>query len=455
MSSKATPPPDAPLLRTPWSRSQGAVARRVLQPLQSFLEAEASSAALLVVAASIAMLWANSPWQRSYEDLWSTAAGLWVGDLAIEGDLRSLVNEGLMSLFFLVVGLEVKRELLTGELRDRRTALLPVVGAVGGMVVPALVYLAVTAGTEATRGWGAAMPTDIAVAAAVLALAWPRSSPGVRVFLLSLAIADDIGSVAVIAVAYSGDVAWAWLGVATVIGAVIISLQRIHVRATVVYVLLGVGMWLAVHEAGVSPTLAGVALGFLTPAVPFQRPRAVSDEAHRVADATLDFPPTPDADAPEWLRLAGLSREAVSPLARVEAALHPWTSYVVVPLFALANAGVVLGAGALDETVEQRVALGILIGRLVGKPLGIGLACALAIKIGIARHPAGGRLPMLGLAMAAAVPFTVSLFIAELALPASLLDAAKLGIFATAIVAGLAGYLLLRFARKALSGTVR
>lgn len=404
---------------------------------------------LLVVAAAVAMVWANSPWRSSYEDLWSTTAGLRFGDFAIAGDLRSWVNEGLMSLFFLVVGLEVKRELLTGELRDRRAASLPVAGAIGGMVVPALVYLAMTSGTPATSGWGAAMPTDIAVAAAVLALAWPRSSPGVRVFLLSLAIADDIGSVAVVAVAYSSDVAWAWLGVAAVVGVAIAALQRIHVRATIVYVALGLGMWLAIREAGVSPTLAGVALGFLTPAVPFQRPRAVSAEAHRVADATLDSPPTPDADAPEWLRLAGLSREAVSPLARLEALLHPWTSYVVVPLFALANAGVVLGAGALDGRVEQRVAIGILVARLVGKPLGIGLACALAIRIGVSRHPVGGRLPVLGLAMAAAVPFTVSLFIAELALPAGLLDAAKLGIFATAIVGGFAGYLLLRSARRA------
>jgi Na+:H+ antiporter, NhaA family len=229
---------------------------------------------------------------------------------------------------------------------------------------------------------------------------------------------------------------------------VIVALQRISVRATVVYVALGVGMWLAVREAGVSPTLAGVALGFLTPAVAFQRPRAVSDEAHRVADATLDDPPTPDADAPQWLWLAGLSREAVSPLARVEAALHPWTSYVVVPLFALANAGVVLSVAALDGSVERRVALGVLVGRLVGKPLGIGVACALAIRAGVARHPPAGRLPLLGLGMAAAVPFTVSLFIAELALPGRLLDAAKLGIFSAAIVAGIAGFLLLRARRR-------
>lgn len=450
MSSNRTPEPDTPSppLHPPWSRSQRTVARRVVQPLQSFLEAEAASAVLLVAAAVVAIVWANSPWRASYEDLWATEAGLRLGGLAIEGDLRAWVNEGLMSLFFLVVGLEVKRELLTGELRDRRTALLPVVGAIGGMVVPALLYLAVTAGTAGVDGWGAVMPTDIAVAAAVLALAWPGSSPGVRVFLLSLALADDIGSVAIVALVFSSNVAWGWLGVAATVGVVIFALQRIHVRATLVYVALGVGMWLAVREAGVSPTLAGVALGFLTPAVPFQRPRAVSDEAHRVADATLDDPPTPDADAPEWLRLAGLSREAVSPLARIEAALHPWTSYVVVPLFALANAGVVLSATALDGSVERRVALGILVGRLVGKPLGIVLACGLAIRMGAARHPQAGRLPLLGLGMAAAVPFTVSLFIAELGLPGRLLDAAKLGIFVAAILAGVAGFFLLRSQRR-------
>ena len=294
MSSNRTPTPDGPgetlLLRVPWSRSQGAIARRVVQPLQSFLEAEAASAVLLVVAAVVAIVWANSPWRAGYEQLWATDVELRLGAFALEGDLRAVVNEGLMSLFFLVVGLEVKRELLTGELRDRRAAFLPIVGALGGMVVPAALYLAVTAGTAGAPGWGAAMPTDIAVAAAVLALAWPRSSPGARVFLLSLAIADDIGSVAVVALAYSNDVAWGWVGVAASVGVVIVALQRIHVRATVVYVVLGVGMWLAVREAGVSPTLAGVALGFLTPALPFQRPRAVSDEAHRVADATLRSP---------------------------------------------------------------------------------------------------------------------------------------------------------------------
>ncbi|MGH2634880.1 MAG: Na+/H+ antiporter NhaA [Actinomycetota bacterium] len=437
-------------LRVPWSRSGRAVARRVVQPLQSFLEAEASSAVLLVAAAAIALVWANSPWRASYEDLWSTTIGIRVGELGISGDLRQWVNEGLMSLFFLVVGLEVKREVLTGELRDRRAALLPVVAATGGMVVPALLYLAVTAGTPAAQGWGIAMPTDLAVTIAVLALAMPAAPPGLRIFLLTLAIADDIGSVAVVAVAYSGDIAWGWLLVAAALGLSIIGLQRIHVRATAVYVAIGVGVWLAVREAGVSPTIAGVALGLLTPAVPFQRPRAVSEEAHRVADATLDFPATPDADAPQWLWLASLSREAVSPLARVEATLHPWTSLVVVPLFALANAGVALGADALDGGVERRLALAIVLARVIGKPVGIALATAAAVRSGLARRPSGSTWrQVVGVAVAAGAPFTVALFVADLALPPRLLAAAKLGVLVAAVVSGVAGFVLLRSSRGA------
>jgi len=437
-------------LHVPWSRSSRAVARRVVQPLQSFLEAEASSAVLLVAAAAIAMVWANSPWRDGYEDLWATTVTVRAGDLGVSADLRQWVNEGLMSLFFLVVGLEVKRELLTGELRDRRTALLPVVGAIGGMVVPAALYLAVTAGTPASQGWGVAMPTDLAVSAAVLALALPGAAPGLRVFLLTLAIADDIGSVAVVALASSSDVTWAWLLVAVAIGVAIVGLQRIQVRATAVYLAMGVGMWLAVWEAGVSPTLAGVALGLLTPAVPFQRPRAVSEEAHRVAEATLDFPPTPDADAPQWLRLASLSREAVSPLARVEAALHPWTSYVVVPLFALANAGVELRAAAIDAGIERRLVLAIVLARVVGKPLGIVLAVAAASRGRLARRPSEGSLgQVVGVAAAAGVPFTVALFIADLALPPELLGAAKLGVLAAALAAGALGFGLLRRFRGA------
>jgi NhaA family Na+:H+ antiporter len=416
------------------------------------MEEEASSAILLVGAAAVAMIWANSPWRASYDELWSARVTIQIGEIGVSGDLRNLVNDGLMSLFFLVVGLEVKREFISGELRDRRVAGVPVLAAIGGMAVPALLYLAVTAGTPAAEGWGLAMPTDLAVALAVLALALPGAPPALRIFLLTLAIVDDIGSVAVLALGYSSDVAWVWLLVAVALSIGIVGLQRIHVRAAVVYLGLGVLLWLAVREAGVSPTLAGLALGLMTPASPFQRPRAVSEEAHRVADATLDFPPTPDADAPQWLRLAALSREAVSPLARVEAALHPWTSFLVVPLFALANAGVVLSAGVFDSGVERRLALGVLVARLLGKPIGIMLAAVVAGRLlgaGLPQGLTGRRLA--GIGMAAGVPFTVSLFIADVALPDSLLDAATLAVLITAVATGVLGYAMLRALRPRIS----
>jgi Na+:H+ antiporter, NhaA family len=435
-------------LRLSWSRSQGAVARRLVQPLQSFLEAEASSAVLLLSAAALAIAWANSPWSAAYEDLWRTVLTLRIGDLVLREDLRHWVNEGLMSLFFLVVGLEIKRELLTGELRERRRALLPVVAAVAGMAVPALVYLAVAGGTVASEGWAVAMPTDLAFALGVLALSLPRAPVGLKVFLLTLAIVDDIGSILVVALVYSGVVGWGWLAIAAALGLAIAALQRIHVRFAAIYVCLGIAIWLAVREAGISPTLAGVALGLLTPAVPFQRPRAVSEEAHRIADATVDDPSPPDADAPQWLRLASLTREAVSPLARVEAALHPWTSYVVVPIFALANAGVVLSASALEVPAGGRLAVAVVVARIVGKPLGIVLGCLLAIRLGLATRPSGSSwLQVVGVGACAGIPFTVAIFVAELALPSGLRPSATIGIFAAAVIAGAIAFVVLRATR--------
>jgi NhaA family Na+:H+ antiporter len=226
-------------------------------------------------------------------------------------------------------------------------------------------------------------------------------------------------------------------------------LQHFDVRASAVYLILGVGVWLAVYESGVHPTIAGVVLGLVTPAEPFQRPRAVSDEAHRVADATLDFPPTPDADAPQWLQLASLTREAVSPLARVESALHPWTSYVVIPIFALANAGVVLSSDALREAATSTVTIGVLLGLVAGKAIGIGGATALAVRTGLGRLPAGCRWRhVIGTAAIAGIGFTVSLFITELAfVDQRLADEARIGILAASVLAGVLGALILRSGR--------
>jgi NhaA family Na+:H+ antiporter len=425
------------------------VARRVLQPLQSFLQAEASSAILLLGAAVLAIAWANSPWNNAYEDLWRTGFTVRVGGHVLREDLRHVVNDGLMALFFLVVGLEIKREFLTGELREPKAAAVPVVAALGGMVVPALIYLALNAGGEGSRGWGIPMATDIAFALGVLTLAAGSAPASLKPFLLTLAIVDDIGAIVVIAIFYSGGVEMGALVVAAGLIGVIIVIQRLDVRAAVVYVALGVALWLAFLEAGIHPTITGVILGLLTPAAPFQRPRAVSAEAVRTAETTVDHPEPPDADAPQWLRLATLSREAVSPLARAEAALHPWTSYVVIPLFAFANAGVRLSAEALRDATTSPVTLGVVLGLVVGKVLGITLASAIAVRTGVGRLPAGcGWRHMVGMSAVAGIGFTVSLFIAELAFVEPTLGAeAKVGIFAASLLAGVIGYVVLRSGR--------
>ena len=436
----------AEAVRSPWSR-KGTVGRRVVQPLQSFLQEEAASGLLVLGAALAAIVWANSPWRDGYRQLWATELGFRVGGLGLEMDLRHWVNDGLMSLFFVVVGLEIKRELTTGELRDPRAAAVPVVAALGGMLLPAAIYVAINAGGVGAGGWGIPMATDIAFALGVLALAARWAPPSLRPYLLTLAIVDDIGAVVVIAVFYPTGGSGVALLAAVGIVMLIVLLQRIDVRAAAVYVLLGVCLWIALFEAGVHPAIAGVVLGLLTPAIPFQRPRAVSGEAHRIADETVDDPVPPDADAPQWLRLATLSRDAVSPLARVEAALHPWTTTVVVPTFALANAGIVLSRMTLTDSLTSPVTIGVLVGLVVGKTIGITLGTAVIVRTRFGRLPSGaGWRHIAGVAAVAGIGFTVSLLIADLAFAGSVLeDHAKIGILLASVLAGTIGYTILRF----------
>lgn len=413
-------PQESAEIRPPWWRSDRRFPTTILGPLRSFLQTEAASGVLLLVAVGIALVWVNSPWGASYERFWHQVLTVRLGGTGVSTDLRHWVDEGLMTLFFLVVGLEIKRELVSGELRDRRAAVLPVVAAFGGMAVPALVYLAFNAAGPGSRGWGIAMPTDIAFALGVLALAIPRAPASLRVLLLSLAIVDDLLTVVVVAVFYTTGVSAGWLAASVLAAAAAFLVERIHVRTPVVSIALGTCMWFALREAGVSPTLAGVTMGFLTPVVPF---RLVSAEG----------------------------REAISPLTRVEALLHPWTSYLIVPLFALANAGVSFTAGAFDPSGAKRVGIGIVLARTLGKVLGIVIACWIAVRFRAARLPEEvGWRHVVGVAAAAGVPFTVSLFIAEIALgEGALLQAAKLGILAAAVLAGVAGFALLRRAERA------
>jgi NhaA family Na+:H+ antiporter len=436
-------------IRRSWSSSDRTIPRVVVRPLQEFLQTSISSAVLLFAAVLAALVWANLG--DSYERFWHTTAELRIGDTIVGGDLRFWVNDGLMTLFFLLVGVEIKREFTTGELRRPRVAALPAVAAVGGMVVPALLYVAIASGDgDAARGWGVPMATDIALALGALALAARHAPASLKPLMLTLAIVDDIGAIIVIALFYSSGGEPAALLIAVGLIGLIALLQAGHVRSPLAYVVVGAGLWYATYEAGVHPTIAGVVLGLLTPAEPFQRPAAVSATARRTAEETRDDPEPPDADAPAWLELAALSKEAVSPLARVEHALLPWSSFVIVPLFALANAGVQLSGGAISGALTGAVGVGILLGLVIGKPVGILAASALATRTRVADRPTSvGWVDVAGMGATAGIGFTVALFIAELAFRArpELLAEAKVAILLASASALVVGQILLRLGR--------
>jgi NhaA family Na+:H+ antiporter len=423
----------------------------VLRPVQEFMHLEAAGGIVLLAASIAALVWANVA-TASYEDFWFTEVTVTIGDFTVVEDLQHVVNDGLMALFFLVVGLEVKRELTVGELSSRQAALLPLFAAAGGMVLPALIYLAVMGGAAGSRGWGIPMATDVAFALAALAALGSRVPMALVAFLLGVAVIDDIGAILVVAFYYTDTIALSWLALALGALALIWVLQRLEVRYMGVYVVLGLVAWFATFESGVHATIAGVALGLLTPVRPFQQPATVSAEAVRIAEATDDHPDDPDADAGEWRRLAWLAREAVSPLTRVEHSLHQWSSFVVLPIFALANAGIVLDSGSIQAATETPVALAIILGLVVGKTLGLAAGAAIAVRLGLSTLPRGvGWGHMLGVGGLAGIGFTVSLFITGLAFTdEDTISAAKLGILVGSVVAAAIGAaLLLAVGRRA------
>ena len=439
-------------LRVPWAGSEGAVPRRVIRPLHEFLETEAAGGIVLVAAAVIALIWANTA-TAGYESFWGSELKLEIGDWSIEKDLAGFTKDGLMAIFFFVVGLEIKRELTLGELSDVRAAVTPLLAAVGGMVLPALIYVSVTAGGEGASGWGIPMATDIAFALGALALISRRVPPELPAFLLAIAVIDDIGAIAVIAVFYTSDLSLPFLGAAVAVFAVIWLLNRLHVRYLVVYVLLALLAWYFTFESGVSPTIAGVVLGFLTPRHPFQPGVVVSEEARRVAEQTR-VTSDREVGVASWRRLSFLSHEAVSPLNRVEHALHPWSSFVVLPIFALANAGVRLDSETLNQATSSSVTLGVILGLVVGKVVGIGLGTLIAVSTGIGRLPRGvGARHVIGIGALAGIGFTVSIFVAGLAFDGGELeDAAKVGILFGSVIAAVIGMALLAFGPRGTRG---
>jgi NhaA family Na+:H+ antiporter len=434
-----------PEIVAPWSRSDRYLPRTVLRPLQEFLQTSSASGLFMLAAVAVALVWANSPWGEGYERFWHTEFAITLGRWDLDLDLRHWVNDGLMTFFFLLVGLEIKRELVTGELRQIRSSALPVMAAFGGMLVPAGIYLLFNAGGEGASGWGIPMATDIAFALGVLTLSARYASPSLKPLLLTLAIVDDIAAILVIALFYSAGLSLVWIEAGLGVVLAIVVLRRIGVRATGIYWALGALLWLELYNAGLHPAIAGVVLGLLAPATPFQRPAAVSREARRTAEDTSDDLSVADQDAPSWLRLAALSREAVSPLARTEHLLLPWSSFVIVPLFALANAGVRLSWDAIGGAATGAVGLGIVLGLVVGKPVGIWLISMFAVRVGVAVMPTGVRgFDILLMGTTAGIGFTVSLFIAELAFRGELLAQAKIAILTASLVAGVAGLVLFR-----------
>ena len=418
---------------------------RLPAPLREYLREEAAGGVVLMAAAALALGWANSPWQAAYIALWQTPLAVQLGRFAIEADLRQWVSDGLMTLFFLVVGLEIKRELVAGELRTWRGAALPVVAAAGGMAVPALIYAAVNAGAPGAPGWGIPMATDVAFALGVLALLGPRVPAALKVFLLTLAVVDDLGSITVVALFYSRGVDLGALTVAVGLLALVAILVRARIWWLPLHAGLGLALWLALWQAGVSPVLAGVAMGLLTPARPTAPPEVARDRGGALAGELAADPHPPTLR--EMLREA---RGTVPLTERLAHDLHPVSAFVVVPLFALANAGVSLERGGLAAPGAGAVLVGVVAGRVLGKLAGIGAAAWLAVRLGLAVRPeATSWAQLAGVAIVAGIGFTVPLFVADLAFPDGRLQApVKLGLLAASVIAGAAGALVLVLAAR-------
>lgn len=432
------------------------LAERLIDPFQRFGQLQSAGGLLLLAMAAIAMVWANSPFGHEYHHVWhevKLTLALDTGEISMS--VGHWINDLVMGVFFLLVGMEIKREVIEGELSSPRKAALPVAAALGGMLVPAAIYAAINWGQPTIRGWGVPMATDIAFAVGVLALLGKRVPAALRVMLLALAIIDDIGAIVVIAIFYSSGVELAGFAIAGGGIAGILLLQALGVRNAWVYVPAGAVLWAGVLAGGVHPTIAGVITGLLTPARAWFGVRGFLDASRAHLDELEQRCAHPGATAHDLAEpldaIRRAHREAVSPVERLEHALHPWVAYAIMPIFALANAGVDLGG--LDLGASPGVLLGITLGLVVGKPLGVVLACWLAVKLRLASLPRGvdwKGVTVVG--VVAGIGFTMALFIAALAFPASpaLHSTAKLAVLiasaTAAVIALIAGRALLPLA---------
>lgn len=414
---------------------------RLTNPFLRFLHIESAGAAILLLFTIAAIVLSNSEWADPFEHIWKTQVGLHVGSLEFARSLREWINDGLMTLFFFLVALELKREFVLGELKKPRMAALSVAAAMGGMIVPALIYLALQLGQPGRHGWGTVMATDTAFVIGCLALLGSRIPRSLRVFMLSLAIVDDIGAILVVAIGYSSHIVWWPLAVVALGLAIVRAMAKLGFRGFPVYILVGGLIWLAVDTSGIHATVTGVILGLMTPAR-----RWVSDERlYAILGQVIAHPASSESNMDtkdrQTLQMAEIAaRETLSPVERLEIALHPWVGFIIMPLFAFANAGVPLTL----KNVGDSVTMAVFSGFVLGKPFGIMLFSWLAIRLHIAIRPPELSWGLLGGgSMLAGIGFTMALFIANMAFSESLIDSAKLGIFIASVFSAVTGLALL------------
>lgn len=429
---------------------------QIALPFQEYFKAESFSGILLIVFMVIALVWANSPWSASYESLWQTHISVGVGSFELDKPLLLWINDGLMAIFFFVVGLEIKRELLVGELSTLRQALFPISAAIGGMLVPAVVFLLINANGAGAEGWGVPMATDIAFALGILALLGKRAPLPLKVFLTAVAIVDDIGAVLVIALFYTEKIVWAYLGIAAIVFVLLIVLNRLGVRKPTPYAILGLVLWVAFLKSGVHATIAGVLLAMTIPATTrinrkgfLERARAYLDEFEK--EGIRDGSPFTTKKQRALLQgVEDCTHGVEAPLQRLEHALHPWVAFFIMPVFALANAGVNLRTDIFGALAHP-VTLGIIVGLVVGKQVGITFMAWLVTKLGLSTKVNGVTWAQIyGVSMVAGIGFTMSLFISNLAFSDPvLLSNAKVGILAASFISAGLGWIVLSLACKA------
>ncbi|MCB9450138.1 MAG: Na+/H+ antiporter NhaA [Anaerolineaceae bacterium] len=423
----------------------------ILRPFQRFFQTEASGGILLLIFTVIALVWANSPWSAAYESLWQTPITIGGGALSLSKPLILWINDGLMALFFFLVGLEIKREILAGELASPRRAALPIIAALGGLLMPALIYTLFNAGQESAMGWGVPIATDIAFALGIMALLGDRVPTSLKIFLTALAIVDDLSAVLVIALFYTAEITWVSLFIGVVVLGLLFTLSRLGFHNTPIYAILGIIVWVAFLKSGIHATIAGVLLALTVPARTHLDPAGFVHSSRKLLDRFEHAGDNGESVLVNETRQVALhaleaaAGQVQAPLQRLEHNLAPWVSFFIMPVFALANAGVAL-TGDIGATLSQSTTLGVIIGLVIGKPLGIMLFSWLAVRFNLADKPADVTWRHLhAVGWLAGVGFTMSLFIAGLAFDGTaLLPLAKTGILVASLLAGVIGFALLR-----------